>query len=238
MTPRYPIPADAIPGLLDAWEGPCEMDILGVWVSATLLGLTNPDGSLEATVSRRAGRWTVGTGLTRPPSHIRLDPARPEVAHLLEDRLRSLGHEVRALLPRALGGEQGETVEETACAACGGDGYYKGPRLGDEPCPMCSGTGKLRRTVLASEVSAALLAASVAGVVAGRGVVRGLRGEWQNEGRLWWRPILVGRGHESALVLDAEGRSASDTVDLAEGWARLDTSAPSGVVVPTWEVTS
>lgn len=29
------------------------------------------------------------------------------------------------------------------CAACGGDGYYKGPRLGDEPCPQCKGEGVL-----------------------------------------------------------------------------------------------
>ncbi len=27
------------------------------------------------------------------------------------------------------------------CEACGGDGYYKGPRLGDEPCPKCKGSG-------------------------------------------------------------------------------------------------
>lgn len=29
------------------------------------------------------------------------------------------------------------------CPACGGDGYFKGPRLGDEPCPECKGEGKL-----------------------------------------------------------------------------------------------
>jgi hypothetical protein len=28
------------------------------------------------------------------------------------------------------------------CPACGGDGYHKGPRLGDEPCPACAGTGE------------------------------------------------------------------------------------------------
>lgn len=27
------------------------------------------------------------------------------------------------------------------CEACGGDGFYKGPRLGDEPCPECKGKG-------------------------------------------------------------------------------------------------
>jgi hypothetical protein len=27
------------------------------------------------------------------------------------------------------------------CRACSGDGYYKGPRLGDEPCPECKGSG-------------------------------------------------------------------------------------------------
>lgn len=26
------------------------------------------------------------------------------------------------------------------CETCGGDGYYKGPRLGDEPCSACNGT--------------------------------------------------------------------------------------------------
>lgn len=29
------------------------------------------------------------------------------------------------------------------CPACGGDGYHKGPRLGDEPCTKCGGTGKV-----------------------------------------------------------------------------------------------
>lgn len=27
------------------------------------------------------------------------------------------------------------------CESCGGDGYFKGPRLGDEPCPQCKGVG-------------------------------------------------------------------------------------------------
>jgi hypothetical protein len=31
--------------------------------------------------------------------------------------------------------------ETCACSACGGDGYYKAPRLGDEPCPECKGKG-------------------------------------------------------------------------------------------------
>ncbi len=30
------------------------------------------------------------------------------------------------------------------CHGCQGDGYYKGPRLGDEPCPKCKGTGKIK----------------------------------------------------------------------------------------------
>jgi len=29
------------------------------------------------------------------------------------------------------------------CVDCGGDGYYKGPRLGDEPCPKCNGNGSV-----------------------------------------------------------------------------------------------
>ncbi len=29
------------------------------------------------------------------------------------------------------------------CEPCGGNGYYKGPRLGDEPCPTCKGEGKV-----------------------------------------------------------------------------------------------
>lgn len=40
------------------------------------------------------------------------------------------------------------------CAACGGDGYYKGPRLGDEPCPECRGEGRVG-SMTASEVRAA-----------------------------------------------------------------------------------
>jgi DnaJ-class molecular chaperone len=29
------------------------------------------------------------------------------------------------------------------CEACGGDGYFKGARLGDEPCQECNGTGSV-----------------------------------------------------------------------------------------------
>jgi len=29
------------------------------------------------------------------------------------------------------------------CLTCNGDGYYKGPRLGDEPCRVCDGTGEV-----------------------------------------------------------------------------------------------
>jgi len=29
------------------------------------------------------------------------------------------------------------------CGECEGDGYYKGPRLGDEPCPTCHGKGRI-----------------------------------------------------------------------------------------------
>jgi hypothetical protein len=32
-------------------------------------------------------------------------------------------------------------TKPAACSVCGGDGYYKGPRLGDEPCPGCGGSG-------------------------------------------------------------------------------------------------
>jgi hypothetical protein len=37
------------------------------------------------------------------------------------------------------------------CADCGGDGYYKGPRLGDEPCPRCKGDGRLADQPVATE---------------------------------------------------------------------------------------
>jgi DnaJ-class molecular chaperone len=30
------------------------------------------------------------------------------------------------------------------CEACGGDGYFKGARLGDEPCHECKGEGVVR----------------------------------------------------------------------------------------------
>ncbi len=33
------------------------------------------------------------------------------------------------------------TAPKESCPACGGDGYNKGPRLGDEPCPKCYGWG-------------------------------------------------------------------------------------------------
>ncbi len=32
-------------------------------------------------------------------------------------------------------------AKQVRCQACGGTGYYQGPRLGDEPCPRCGGLG-------------------------------------------------------------------------------------------------
>ena len=37
------------------------------------------------------------------------------------------------------------TAAAPACPTCGGDGYYKGARLGDEPCRLCKGTGTVDR---------------------------------------------------------------------------------------------
>lgn len=188
-----------------------------------------------------------------------LDCADRHVQHAIADHLRSLNHEVRVLLPRALGGEQGETVEETACPR---SGHLTLAASGSD-CPDCDGTGKIRRTVPAAEASAKLLAASVAGVVAGRGVVQGVLSAWDEGFGVRWNdrgsmiafaddplddiaPVPGARkGWMIRLPQSAEplasgpetgpaGRAAADAAALALGWALLDPSAPSGVRVPTW----
>lgn len=37
----------------------------------------------------------------------------------------------------------GTILGGASCPACGGDGFFKGPRLGDEPCRRCRGTGEV-----------------------------------------------------------------------------------------------
>jgi len=53
-----------------------------------------------------------------------------------------------AVMPRPapqavdFGDEPQHAFPAKPCGDCGGDGYFKGPRLGDEPCSICGGTGE------------------------------------------------------------------------------------------------
>ena len=59
------------------------------------------------------------------------------------DLLRAYQLAQEAGLPCSLVTDVGNTEFKAPCPDCGGDGYFKGPRLGDEPCPTCGGTGKI-----------------------------------------------------------------------------------------------
>lgn len=52
------------------------------------------------------------------------------------------GNAFKALVHSRLDAMGVPACETEPCIACGGDGYFKGPRLGDEPCPDCNGTGQ------------------------------------------------------------------------------------------------
>ena len=49
-------------------------------------------------------------------------------------------------------GHVSDIANGVPCWECGGTGYYGGPRLGDEPCPACDGTGR-RRVVVKGETN-------------------------------------------------------------------------------------
>lgn len=238
---RYLIPADAIPGLLDGWTGPGSL----------------PDGEPVVGLPGEhwGGRTLCGDGVLRHYTErsIRLDPARPEVAHRIADVLRSLGHEVRALLPRALGGEVydlDEVLDEGRLSCGCPNGCDERAAFthwdGAERCPKCmypvTGYFVVRPETPASEVSAALLAASVAGVVAGRGVVRGVL-EWvlvpvRDTDPAWQRWELRYAGRDTFVAVAVVGPGIDERADVwapwSHEWALLSPDAPSGVVVPTW----
>lgn len=239
---RPTIPGTALGGeIVRGWIGPCEQ-----WRYI--------DGGTG--VVRPNGQWgpaIVGATYWRDLSEIRLDPRRPEVAHRIADVLRARGHEVGALLPVALGGKGGKAF--TRCGSCAGTGVLPALSGGDEvPCLCGDGTND----VPAELVSAVLLAACVAGVECGRGVVRGVLGEWMHEHGGWVR-----KNHHGAVVCRVadsgtftlgrmcepmgwyaydtmtkgpetgpEGRTAADAALLRLGFAYLDSSAPFGVRVP------
>ncbi len=52
-----------------------------------------------------------------------------------------LAWEAQQPKPVATAAPTRDALDPAPCTACGGDGYYKGPRLGDEPCPRCKGHG-------------------------------------------------------------------------------------------------
>ena len=193
------------------------------------------------------------------PSQIRMDPRLPEVQHRIVDVLRTKGYNVAPFLPSALGGQVIDAPVD--CERCGGIGEI-GIEVGGvpdrmEPCPSCD-NGYRNDPADATEVSARLLAASIAGVDAGKGVVRGFLGEWVRDiGRPGWvrwsiwgnavayssdrqsnhawgireHPSLTNRsGPETGL----EGRNAVDADLIDMGYAFLDSSKPFGVQTPSY----
>ncbi len=244
MTDDLLIPADALPGLLTGWCGPV------LWFDTFGRKSLNAGGGGEWIVSAYgSGGLANGASLDR----IRLDPQREEVACRLARVLRTIDakHEVGPLLPRSLGGRVEDVVGVVTCDGCGGSGAHPYSDGGDR-CWGCKGSGTLTRIIPAAEVSGALLAASVAGVQRGLGVVRGVRGLWEEvlPGQ-WGRLAVVGPidpiifalevqnygrgwrcGKKQGPETGAHGRDAADAAALRLGWAHLDPSAPHGVRVP------
>ncbi len=222
------IPATALGGvLIEGWTGPG----------------TLPDGEPVVVLPGEywGGRTLCGDGVLRhyTAQSLHLDPTRPEVAHRIADVLRSLGHEVGHLLPVALGGRVGDTVE--VGPSCGADA--PGGPCDYEPGhaqPHKTGNTRMLRPVPAAHVSARLLAASVEGVDQGRGVVRGVLGE---RVPIPYAPTVRGRLLVTAPRLRPDDVSwwsdggnwyaVDDDDDLLRlGGALLDPAAPDGVVVP------
>lgn len=57
---------------------------------------------------------------------------------MAEHHLKCWPEPFKALLE---GTKTHEFRRDDRCPDCGGDGFFKGPRLGDEPCPRCKGWG-------------------------------------------------------------------------------------------------
>lgn len=150
-------------------------------------------------------RWAARAYAPDLPTHgrVRFDAADPLVAHRIADVLRSLGHEVGHLLPVALGGRVGDSVVREVCYVCGAlatcVGAYEGSRYEQFGCDEHCGhgcedghcdpiSGVAEQIVPPARVSARVLAASVEGVEQGRGVVKGVLGEWTHSERATVKP--------------------------------------------------
>lgn len=229
---------------LDCW--PTAAEVLTVYaVRDDSVYLVDGDGD----------RWDAALDL------VQLDLQDAVTVHHVADVLRREGHEMRDFLPWALGGKCPSDVFEV---------YVPGDaaRCRAEP-PICEDgrircyavaghagehlTAPTRHRVRESAMTARLLAASVAGVAAGTGAVRGLRGAWAEilPGQ-WTRPSLIGASDPLIFVLMAQnslargwrvgrtsgpetgsaGRAAADAALLTRGYAYLDERAPCGVQVP------
>ena len=236
------------------------------WVSCFL--------SLDACAGESLPRRNVcldrGQNFSFDPSRcrMRLDPRREEVATRIATVLRAKGHEVGHLLPVSLGGRQCDAQANApipascsfhgnarhveplpACLRCGGSGRVPFESDDFPPgtnacCCTCSGCRSEKVTIPAADVSALTLAASVAGVEAEGGVVRGVLGE---RAPISYMPEVAGR----TLTISHGLRSSDvawwsdcgdwyavddDAALLRLGYAYLDPAAPFGVVVPTFDL--
>lgn len=180
-----------------------------------------------------------------------IDAADPGNQHTIADVLRARGHEAGHLLPVALDGKVGDAWTHEPCTTYSPTDEAMGHPRG---CAMCTGVGTIRRPVPAADVSALTLAASVAGVEAGLGVVRVVLPEYRRFGagyhqrpngpvgaivwdapshREWgWRVVKSREVLASGPETGPEGRAAADAALLRLGYACLDPAAPFGVVVP------
>lgn len=263
------IPATALGGVfVQGWTGPAEQrnecddeEKTTFWSEIVLMPrIQRSRPSVVADGLRFAmNEWSGDIA----PDQVRLDPRREEVAHRIVDVLRRLGHEAGYLLPVALGGQQKDVVCERVCC---GTGYVSPEGLplqldsnGGARCTLCGGHGKITRTVSATEVAALTLAASGAGVSAGKGVVRWVLSEWDDtHGVRWGRqgiaiahgddPIdvafgeplrgwMIGSGSGSGIIAEGpetgeEGRRCADAALLEGGFAFIDEKAPFLVRVP------
>ena len=225
MNPPY-IPATALGGdLVRDWTGPAEQrnemdddERTEFWSEIVLM--PRIQRSRPSVVADGLRYATNGWGGDIAPDFVRLDPRREEVATRIATVLRARGHEVGHLLPVALGGRQGDAI--AVCDWCGGcrEVPPSSPVSDGQTYETCSGCDRDGRVVIrAADVSAVLLAASVAGVEAERGVVRGVL--FQGDYNIW-------RDDDGTV----EFPPGEQPTALAAGYAYLSPAAPFGVVVP------
>lgn len=165
MPDTFPIPANRLDGaLVRAWVGPVEFAEAGFeggdeWRPAMFGGCVDHGRLMLVGLNGVDGPYG------RRPERVRLDPARPEVAHRVVDVLAA-GERCPACSGRGLA--KYDDDRESTCVC--GTGYLRPPHDVSALLPAACHGGKVERV----EWSAELLACSVERVERGMGPVRGI----------------------------------------------------------------